>query len=123
MRVGFVVEKRSGFRRIYCYINGVMSGVVQYPADDDFSQVIPADITIGSNQCTMDLYCIRVYDNDLTSKQMEDNWIADTQDGGLRRGTLDICLGRRESERFGREKWIGIGATHRLLVTLILRQL
>ena len=81
--MGFVVEKRSGFRRIYCYINGVMSGVVQYPADDDFSQVIPADITIGSNQCTMDLYCIRVYDNDLTSKQMEDNWIADTQDGGL----------------------------------------
>ena len=95
MRVGFVVEKRSGFRRIYCYINGVMSGVVQYPADDDFSQVIPADITIGSSQCTMDLYCISVYDNDLTSKQMEDNWIADTQDGGLRRGTLDICLGRR----------------------------
>ena len=83
VRGGFVVEKRSGFRRIYCYINGVMSGVVQYPADDDFSQVIPADITIGSDKCTMDLYCIRVYDNDLTSKQMEDNWIADTQDGGL----------------------------------------
>lgn len=83
VRVGFVVEKRSGFRRIYCYINGVMSGVVQYPSDDDFSQVIPADITIGSSKCTMDLYCIRVYDNDLTSQQMEDNWIADTQDGGL----------------------------------------
>ena len=83
VRVGFVVEKRSGLRRIYCYINGVMSGVVQYPTDDDFSQVIPADITIGSDKCTMDLYCIRVYDNDLTSKQMEDNWIADTQDGGL----------------------------------------
>ena len=83
VRVGFVVEKRTGFRRIYCYINGVMSGVVQYPSDDDFSQVIPADITIGSSKCTMDLYCIRVYDNDLTSKQMEDNWIADTQDGGL----------------------------------------
>ena len=83
VRVGFVVEKRSGFRRIYCYINGVMSGVVQYPNDDDFSQVVPAGISIGSNQCTIDLYCIRVYDNDLTSQQMEDNWIADTQDGAL----------------------------------------
>ena len=83
VRVGFVVEKRSGFRRIYCYINGVMSGVVQYPNDDDFSQVVPAGISIGSNACTMDLYCIRVYDNDLTSQQMEDNWIADTQDGVL----------------------------------------
>lgn len=83
VRVGFVVEKRSGFRRIYCYINGVMSGVVQYPADDDFSQVSPVGITVGSSQCTIDLYCIRVYDNDLTSQQMEDNWIADTQDGAL----------------------------------------
>ncbi len=83
VRVGFVVEKRSGLRRMYCYINGVLSGVVQYPVDDDFSQVIPADITIGNNQCTMDVYCIRIYDNDLTSKQMEDNWIADTQDGAL----------------------------------------
>ena len=64
---------------VSCYINGVMSGVVQYPADDDFSQVTPADITIGSSQCTIDLYCIQVYDNDLSPQQMEDNWIADTQ--------------------------------------------
>ena len=83
VRVGFVVEKRSGFRRIYCYINGTMSGVVQYPDGDDFSQVSPANITVGSNQCTIDLYCIRVYDNDLSSQQMEENWIADTQDGAL----------------------------------------
>ncbi|HAK21968.1 MAG TPA: hypothetical protein DCM58_01480 [Desulfovibrio sp.] len=83
VRVGFVVEKRSGFRRIYCYINGIMCGVVQYPVDDDFSQVTPQNITIGSNYCTVDLYCIRVYDNDLTSQQMEENWIADTQDGAL----------------------------------------
>lgn len=83
VRVGFVVEKRSGFRRIYCYINGTMSGVVQYPDGDDFSQVTPADISIGNSQCTMDIYCIRVYDNDLSAQQMEDNWIADTQDGAL----------------------------------------
>lgn len=83
VRVGFVIEKRSDFRRIYCYINGTMSGVVQYPDGDDFSQVTPANISIGSNQCTMDLYCIRVYDNDLSSQQMEENWIADTQDGAL----------------------------------------
>ena len=83
VRVGFVIEKRSGFRRIYCYINGVMSGVVQYPDGDDFSQVIPQDITIGNGSCTMDVYCIRMYDNDLTAQQMEENWIADTQDGAL----------------------------------------
>ena len=83
VRVGFVVEKRSGYRRIYCYINGTMSGVVQYPDGDDFSQVVPADITVGNNNCTMDIYCIRIYDNDLSARQMEENWIADTQDGAL----------------------------------------
>lgn len=79
VRVAFVVEKRSENRLIYCYINGIMSGVVQYPSDDDFSQSTPVGISIGSNDCTMDIYCIRVYDNDLTRHQILDNWIADTQ--------------------------------------------
>ena len=80
VRVSFVVEKRAENRLIYCYINGVMSGTVQYPTDDDFAQTTPVDISIGSNDCTIDLYCIRVYDNDLTRHQMLNNWIADTQD-------------------------------------------
>lgn len=79
VRLTFVVEKRSANRLIYCYINGVMSGVLQYPDDDDFSQTNPVGIAIGSNECSIDLYCIRVYDNDLTRFQVLDNWIADTQ--------------------------------------------
>ena len=84
VRITFVVEKKSENRLIYCYINGVMSGVLQYPADDDFSQSNPVGFTIGSSECTMDIYAIRVYDNDLTRFQVLDNWIADTQDGALR---------------------------------------
>ena len=57
-----------------------MSGAVQYPIDDDFSQAVPVGITIGSNECTKDLYNIRVYDNGLTRHQVLDNWIAYTQD-------------------------------------------
>ena len=79
VRVAFVVEKRSENRLMYCYINGIVSGVVQYPDDDDFSQATPVGISIGSNDCTIDLYCIRIYDNDLTRYQMLNNWIADTQ--------------------------------------------
>ena len=79
VRVAFVVEKRSENRLIYCYINGIMSGTVQYPASDDFAQTSPVGIAIGSNDCTIDIYCIRVYDNDLTRSQVLDNWIADTQ--------------------------------------------
>lgn len=83
VRVGFVIEKSSGFRRMYCYIDGIMSGVIQYAADDDFSQTNPVYVSVGSSLATIDLYCIRVYENDLTSEQMKDNWIADTQDGAL----------------------------------------
>lgn len=83
VRVSFVAEKRAENRLLYIYINGIASGVVQYPVDDDFSQTSPVNISVGSNDCTIDLYCIRVYDNDLTRFQILDNWIADTQDGSM----------------------------------------
>lgn len=83
VRISFVVQKRSSHKLLQVYINGILSGVVQYPdgADlqDDFSQSDPVNITVGSNECTIDLYTIRVYDNDLTRFQILDNWIADTQ--------------------------------------------
>jgi hypothetical protein len=79
VRISFVVKKRSAYRLLQVYINGILSGVIQYPDGDDFSQSSPVDITVGSNDCTIDLYTIRVYDNDLTRFQILDNWIADTQ--------------------------------------------
>lgn len=87
VRVSFVVEKRTEHRLIYCYINGIVSGVVQYPSEDDFAQQAPVNISIGSNDATIDIYCIRVYDNDLTRYQMLNNWIADTQ-------SVDLMLER-----------------------------
>lgn len=80
VRVSFVVEKKTDHRLIYIYINGVLSGVAQYPAEDNFQQAVPADIVIGSNDCTVDLFNIRVYDNNLTEYQMLDNYIADIDD-------------------------------------------
>jgi hypothetical protein len=79
IRVSFVVEKKSENRLILCYVNGIMSGAIQYPEDDDFSQSNPVGITIGSNECTTDIYVIRAYDNSLTRHQILDNWVADTQ--------------------------------------------
>jgi hypothetical protein len=84
VRLTFVVEKKSDTKLLLCYINGILSGSVLYPDDDDFSQMSPVGITIGSNDCTTDIYCIRVYDNSLTRHQILDNWIADTQLGQLR---------------------------------------
>lgn len=81
VRLTFVTEKRSGNRLILIYLNGIISGIKQYPDTDDFSQGSPVGISIGSNDSTIDLYNIRVYDNDLTRYQVLDNWIADTASG------------------------------------------
>lgn len=85
IRLSFVIEKRTSSKMMLCYLNGICSGSVAYPDDDDFMQNNAVEISIGSSECTIDLYHIRVYDNDLTRHQILNNWIADTQSGALRR--------------------------------------
>lgn len=81
VRISFVVQKRTANRMVQIYINGILSGVTQYPATGDtFAQSTPVSITIGSSECVTDVYTIRVYDNNLSAEQLLDNWIADTQD-------------------------------------------
>lgn len=81
IRLDWVIEKRNEHRLGLMYINGIICGAIQYPDDDDFSQAIPVNISLGSSECVLDLYCIRVYDNNLTKIQVLNNWIADTLDG------------------------------------------
>lgn len=83
IRLAFVVEPRSKNRLLYCYINGILSAVIQYPDNDDFSQPSAVDISLGNGKCTLDIYNIRVYDTALSSDDIVKNWIADTQDTGL----------------------------------------
>lgn len=80
VRISFVVEETAENRLIQTYINGVMAGVMQYPVDDSFAQVNPANIEIGSSACTIDMYNIRVYANNLTRQQILENFIADMDD-------------------------------------------
>lgn len=79
VRISFVAEKDRENRLLYIYINGIMSGVVQYADKDNFNQLVPQNIVIGSDDCTTDIYSIRIYNNDLTRHQILENWIADTQ--------------------------------------------
>ena len=80
VRLAFVIEKRTENRLIYMYINGIMSGVARYPLGDTFEQNPAANIILGSNDATLDIYTIRIYDNSLTRKQVVNNWIADMRD-------------------------------------------
>ena len=84
IRVTIVVHSQNNNRLILFYVNGIMSSAVQYPADDSFSQGNGAvGISIGSNQCGVDIYNIRVYNQDFNREQVINNWIADTQLGDL----------------------------------------
>ena len=83
IRLSIVVEKQNENRLILVYINSIMSRAVHYASGERFSQLNPVGITIGSNDCGIDIYNIRVYDNSLSRKQILDNWIADTQIGDL----------------------------------------
>jgi hypothetical protein len=80
VRVSFVVEPRDTTRLIYTYINGIISGLAQYPYDDNFVQTSPKGITLGSDTCGLDIYNIRVYDSSLSHNDMLKNFIADTAD-------------------------------------------
>lgn len=73
VRIAFVIEKSVETHLILMYLNGVMSGAFQYPLDDNFRQLSPVGISIGSNDATVDIYNIRVYDNNLNRKQVVNN--------------------------------------------------
>ena len=83
VRLSIVISKQASYRLILIYINGIMSRAIQYASGERFSQTTPVGISIGSNDCGVDIYCIRVYDNDLNREQILDNWIADTQVGSV----------------------------------------
>ena len=82
IRIAFTVDNNKANNDqplVRIYINGVMSGAIRYSGETDFSQFNPVGISIGTNECTTDIYCIRVYGNSLSQYQILDNWIADTQ--------------------------------------------
>ena len=85
VRISFMIEKKAENRLIFVYINGEICGLIQYPEQDNFTQPNPAGISIGSSDCTADIFNIRVYDNALNRYQLLDNYIADMDNLELKR--------------------------------------
>jgi hypothetical protein len=77
VRIAFVVEQLSLYRFVYIYVNGVMCGVIRYPENDDFAQVNPVEIFIGSESCGLDLYSLRMYNKGFTRHEQLNNFICD----------------------------------------------
>ena len=78
------VVSASCYRLIRLYVNGDCSAVIQYtdPSSGATSMSQGRDavpITIGGVGAAIDVYKIRIYDLELTKRQVVDNWIADTR--------------------------------------------
>ena len=80
VRISFVVEGSGLNRMIYTYIDGIVSGLNQYTINDIFTQQTPVSITLGSTECTIKLYTIRVYNRGLKINEVLDNFIYDLTD-------------------------------------------
>ena len=85
IRVTFVVEQNTtdstglstSNRLVYIYINGILCGVQQYAANDNFAQSNPVGITIGADSCGIDVYFIRFYNTAFTAEMQLNNFIVD----------------------------------------------
>lgn len=80
VHLAFVIESKDEYRLLSVYLNGVMSDAIQYPASDNFQQLNPVNISIGSPYCGVDLYKVRSYTTALTDSSLANNYIADISD-------------------------------------------
>lgn len=98
VKISFVVSQNPQFKMadgsvktlgkpmIFAYINGVITNILPYPESTSFVQTFAAnsDVTkqregihIYSDYCDIDIYSIRIYENDLPFSSITQNWTAD----------------------------------------------
>lgn len=85
VKISVVISKRNeaeeGKRQlVYIYANGIITGVLKYSTNDNFSQINADVVHIGSNDATIEVYNARFYNVELSSYQVLDNYIADAKD-------------------------------------------
>lgn len=78
VRISFVIGPKNLKSMIYVFVDGVMCGAVQYPADEDnFKQSPAVGITIGAESSGIDIYRIALYTKGLSRHEVLNNYVAD----------------------------------------------
>ena len=80
IKISFVIEPKNEGRLLSVYLNGILSGVKQYPENDNFQQSDAQYIEVGSPYCAIDIYSIRSYSTCLSSMEILNNYIASITD-------------------------------------------
>ena len=76
-KIAFVVNQKSGNRLLELFVNGELSGAVQFSQTDTLRQETPVDITVVSDNADVSIRNIRVYDRALTDDEELNNHIVD----------------------------------------------
>lgn len=74
------IEPASENRLAIISLKAIPSRGIQYDAQDSWQQTIPAMLSIGSDDCDVWVYRIKMYANNLTRYEVLDNYIADCAD-------------------------------------------
>ena len=87
IHLAFVVERQEMnghvVRLVTSYLNGVLSSAATFADNDTIFQNPAENISVGSPNCSIDLYMMRFYDVALTNNELRDNYIADCMDADL----------------------------------------
>lgn len=88
VRIAFVVENSiapagNEVKLITAYLNGVLSSAVKFTSNDNLLQNPAEFITVGSSDCSIDLYTMRFYTAPLTYNDIKNNYIADERRNDL----------------------------------------
>lgn len=73
----FIINAGSGDRFMMAWLRGVPSRVKIYPTTDGFRQTTPVYLTIGSDDCDVKLYLLKVNEVAPSRYEVLDNFIAD----------------------------------------------
>lgn len=87
IHIAFVVERQvmndHVVRLVTSYLNGVLSSAATFADNDSIFQNPAVNISVGTSDCSIDLYMMRFYDVALTNNELRDNYIADCMDAEL----------------------------------------
>lgn len=79
--VSFVVQKSAENRLMLLFIDGIMSGVIQYASNENFTQINSPGFVAhtGGRACILSVYAVRWYNNSLGFNQVFNNYLFDIE--------------------------------------------
>ena len=85
----FVVRPEGEGRLMQIFVDGVLSAVAQYGVNDYWAQRVPAELTLGGDDCSTDVYMLRVYQNALRASGVVGNYASCASSAGTVTAALE----------------------------------